>query len=149
MGDGDATRSAIGGNHLIHAARRNIDVTAIVLNNSIYGMTEGRTLGQRRSTPRSTTTPRGSIDPAFDLVELAKGAGASFVGRSTAFHTKELEQMLAKAIKPPGLFVRGAMSGCPPTMVGGTSRIRRGPHAHVSRSAPSRSVPKRKKPTRH
>lgn len=111
MGDGDA--SAIGGNHLIHAARRNIDVTALVLNNSIYGMTGGQNSPTTPLDARSSTTPRGNIDPAFDLVELAKGAGASFVARSTAFHTKELEQMLEKAISHRGFSFVEAMSGCP------------------------------------
>ncbi|HSW64314.1 MAG TPA: 2-oxoacid:ferredoxin oxidoreductase subunit beta [Dissulfurispiraceae bacterium] len=111
MGDGDA--SAIGGNHLIHAARRNIDMTAIVLNNSIYGMTGGQNSPTTPLDALSATTPRGNIDPAFDLVELAKGAGASFVARSTAYHFAELKQMLVRAISHRGFSFVEAMSGCP------------------------------------
>jgi len=111
MGDGDA--SAIGGNHLIHAARRNIDVTALVLNNSIYGMTGGQNSPTTPFSAVTTTTPYGSIDPAFDLTELAKGAGASFVARSTAFHTRELEEILVTAISHHGFSFVEALTGCP------------------------------------
>lgn len=111
MGDGDA--SAIGGNHLIHAARRNIDMTAIVLNNSIYGMTGGQNSPTTPLEARSTTTPQGNIDPAFDLVELVKGAGASFVARSTAYHATELKQMFMKGIGHRGFSFIEAVSGCP------------------------------------
>ena len=77
MGDGDAL--AIGGNHFIHAARRNIDVTAIIMNNSIYGMTGGQYSPLTGCGEAATTAPYGTVDPPFDPVELAIASGASFV----------------------------------------------------------------------
>ena len=111
MGDGDAL--AIGGNHFIHAARRNIDLTAIVMNNSIYGMTGGQGSPMTPLDMRSTTTPWGNAAPAFDLVELAKGAGASFVARSTTYHAKELIRLVARAVRHKGFSVVEVMSQCP------------------------------------
>lgn len=136
MGDGDA--SAIGGNHLIHAARRNIDVTALVMNNSIYGMTGGQNSPTTPLEALSTTTPRGSIDPAFDLVELAKGAGASFVARSTAYHAAELKQMLVKAISHRGFSFVEALSGCP-TYYGRRNKL--GSGVDLMRMFKERTVP--------
>ena len=84
MGDGDAL--AIGGNHFIHAARRNIGITAIVVNNSIYGMTGGQ---YSPTTPRgdlTATSLYGNIEPPFPITDLAIAAGATYVARSTAFH---------------------------------------------------------------
>jgi 2-oxoglutarate ferredoxin oxidoreductase subunit beta len=84
MGDGDAL--AIGGNHFIHAARRNIDITAIVMNNRIYGMTGGQFSPLSGPGIRATTAPFTNIDYSFDVVELAKAAGATFVARTTSYH---------------------------------------------------------------
>jgi 2-oxoglutarate ferredoxin oxidoreductase subunit beta len=111
MGDGDAL--AIGGNHFIHAARRNIDLTAIIMNNSIYGMTGGQYSPMTPFGMRATTSTCGTIDHAFDLVELAKGAGASFVARTTTFHPKEMIKMFSKAIKHKGFSVVEVLSQCP------------------------------------
>jgi len=111
MGDGDAL--AIGGNHLIHAARRNIDLTAIIMNNSIYGMTGGQYSPMTPLGKRATTAPSGTIEHAFDLVELARGAGASFVARTTTYHVKEMIKIIAKAIKHKGFAVVEGMSQCP------------------------------------
>jgi 2-oxoglutarate/2-oxoacid ferredoxin oxidoreductase subunit beta len=111
MGDGDAL--AIGGNHFIHAARRNIDITAIVMNNRIYGMTGGQFSPLSGSGVKATTAPYTTIDSCFDVVELAKAAGASFVARSTAFHVKECTEMLTKAITHKGFSVVEIMSQCP------------------------------------
>ena len=110
MGDGDAL--SIGGNHLIHAARRNIGVTALVLNNNIYGMTGGQS---SPATPEGSTTmtnPYGQLDKSFDTVELAKGAGANFVARSTAFHVKKLEKIMTQAIGRPGFSLVEAITPC-------------------------------------
>ncbi len=82
MGDGDCV--AIGGNHLIHAARRNIDLTAIVFNNSIYGMTGGQMSPTTFEGDRSTTSVYGNIEQAFDICELARAAGATYVARGTS-----------------------------------------------------------------
>ncbi|MDR0339069.1 MAG: 2-oxoacid:ferredoxin oxidoreductase subunit beta [Desulfovibrio sp.] len=111
MGDGDAT--AIGGNHFIHACRRNIDLTAIIFNNRIYGMTGGQYSPLSGEGILATTAPYRSIDPAFDIVELALGAGATFVARSTAFHVKELGGILKKAIQHKGISVVEVLVQCP------------------------------------
>ena len=84
MGDGDAL--AIGGNHFIHAARRNIDMTAIVMNNRIYGMTGGQFSPLSGSDISATTAPYRTIDRSFDVVDLARAAGATFVARTTSYH---------------------------------------------------------------
>ena len=84
MGDGDAL--AIGGNHFIHAARRNIDLAAIVVNNNIYGMTGGQSSPTTPLDSRSTTAPYGHIEQPFPICELSMAAGASFVARSTVYH---------------------------------------------------------------
>jgi 2-oxoglutarate ferredoxin oxidoreductase subunit beta len=111
MGDGDAL--AIGGNHLIHAARRNIDLTAIIMNNSIYGMTGGQYSPMTPLGNRATTAPSGTIEHPFDLVQLARGAGASFVARTTTYHVKEMIKIIARAIKHKGFAVVEVMSQCP------------------------------------
>lgn len=111
MGDGDAL--AIGGNHFIHAARRNIDITAIVMNNRIYGMTGGQFSPLSGSGKRATTAPYLTIDSEFDVVELATAAGATFVARSTAYHARESTEILKKAILHKGFSVVEILSQCP------------------------------------
>ena len=111
MGDGDAL--AIGGNHFLHAARRNIDMTAIIMNNRIYGMTGGQFSPLTGYGCFGTTAPFGNVDHDFDLVELSKAAGATFVARSTAYHVKELSSFIEKAITHKGFSVIEVMSQCP------------------------------------
>jgi 2-oxoglutarate ferredoxin oxidoreductase subunit beta len=111
MGDGDA--AAIGGNHFIHACRRNLDLTAIIYNNGTYGMTGGQQAPTTPSGMRSTTTPLGSIEPPFDIAELARGAGASYVARTTTFDFEELPIYLAEAIAHPGFAVVEVLTQCP------------------------------------
>jgi len=111
MGDGDAL--AIGGNHFIHAARRNIDITAIVMNNRIYGMTGGQFSPLSGPGKRATTAPFLTIDSEFDVVKLAAAAGASFVARSTAYHARESTEILKKAILHKGFSVVEILSQCP------------------------------------
>ena len=111
MGDGDSM--AIGGNHLIHAARRNIDITAIVFNKSIYGMTGGQAAPTSPLESRSTTSPMGSIEPAFDTVELALAAGATYVARTTTFDFQEMPQLIAGAIRHHGFSLVEVLSQCP------------------------------------
>ncbi|MBN2569022.1 MAG: 2-oxoacid:ferredoxin oxidoreductase subunit beta [Deltaproteobacteria bacterium] len=120
MGDGDA--SAIGGNHLIHAARRNIDVTAIIMNNNIYGMTGGQYSPLTGYEQFATTAPFGNIDPSFDLVRLATGAGASFVARTTTYHVNPMVKILEKAITHKGFSVVEVLSQCP-TQFGRRNKI--------------------------
>lgn len=110
-GDGDA--SAIGGNHLIHAARRNIDITTIVFNNNIYGMTGGQYSPTTPTKERGTTAPYGNIDKNFDLCDLAKGAGATYTGRATTFHANILVSLIKKAINNKGFSFVEALSQCP------------------------------------
>ena len=111
MGDGDAV--AIGGNHFIHAARRNIDMTAIIMNNKIYGMTGGQYSPLSGYGRMATTAPYGNIDQAFDIVELAKSAGASFVARTTTYHTNSMVKIFEKAIRHKGFSVVEIFSQCP------------------------------------
>lgn len=110
MGDGDAV--AIGGNHFIHAARRNIDVTSIILNNSIYGMTGGQSSPTTPYGMRSSTTTYSSIEQAFKISELAVTAGAVFVGRGTVYHAKLLDSLIEKAILKPGFSMVEVIAHC-------------------------------------
>ena len=111
MGDGDAV--AIGGNHFIHAARRNIDMTAIIMNNSIYGMTGGQFSPLSGRGDKATTAPLGKIYDSFDVVDLAKGAGASFVARTTAYHVTSMQKILERAIVHKGFSVVEILTQCP------------------------------------
>jgi 2-oxoglutarate ferredoxin oxidoreductase subunit beta len=114
MGDGDAL--AIGGNHFIHAARRNIGLTAIVVNNSTYGMTGGQHSPTTPEGVKTTTTPYGHIEQQFPIAELAATAGASFVARSTVYHVRELERYIAQAVAKDGFSVVEAISTCHTTL---------------------------------
>ena len=111
MGDGDAL--AIGGNHFIHAARRNIDLTAIVMNNRIYGMTGGQYSPLSGYGIMATTAPYSNIDHDFDTVELAAAAGATFVARSTTYHVQQLTKLFREAILHEGFSVVEVLSQCP------------------------------------
>ncbi len=111
MGDGDAL--AIGGNHFIHAARRNIDITAIIMNNRIYGMTGGQFSPLTGCDKKATTAPYFTIDNEFDVVKLAMAAGASFVARSTTFHAGESIDFIKQGISHKGFSVVEILSQCP------------------------------------
>jgi 2-oxoglutarate ferredoxin oxidoreductase subunit beta len=110
MGDGDAL--AIGGNHFIHAARRNIGITAIIVNNAIYGMTGGQYSPTTPIGGRATTAPYGNIEPPFPICDLAVAAGASYVARSTVYHALELDKFISEAIAKDGFSVIEAVSYC-------------------------------------
>ncbi|MBN1483108.1 MAG: 2-oxoacid:ferredoxin oxidoreductase subunit beta [Chloroflexia bacterium] len=110
MGDGDAL--AIGGNHFIHACRRNIDLTAIIVNNQIYGMTGGQYSPTTPQGARATTAPYGNLDQPFNITDLAIHAGASFVGRTSAYHTTELPKLVAEAIGHQGFSVIEVVAHC-------------------------------------
>ncbi len=114
-GDGDIV--AIGGNHFIHAARRNIGITVICVNNFIYGMTGGQ---MAPTTPhgeyRTQSTPYGNVERTFNLVELAASAGATYVARWTALHQMRMEDSFVKAIKHTrenGMAFIEIVSACP------------------------------------
>jgi 2-oxoglutarate ferredoxin oxidoreductase subunit beta len=110
-GDGDCT--AIGGNHFIHAARRNIGITTIVMNNQIYGMTSGQYSPMTPKGMLGTTAPYGNVERSFDLCNLAKAAGATFVARGTAFHVPLLIDLIEKALRNDGFSVVEAITQCP------------------------------------
>ncbi len=110
-GDGDS--SAIGGNHLIHACRRNIDITTIVFNNNIYGMTGGQYSPTTPTGEKGTTAPYGNIDPNFDLCSLAKAAGASYVARGTAYGAVQLQKLIENGLKNKGFSFIEAITACP------------------------------------
>lgn len=110
-GDGDAV--AIGGNHFIHACRRNIDITLIVFNNYIYGMTGGQFSPTTPTFAIATTSPYGNLEPGFDIVKLAMGSGATFVARTTSYHVMEMEKLFVQAIEHKGFSVVEVLVGCP------------------------------------
>jgi 2-oxoglutarate ferredoxin oxidoreductase subunit beta len=120
MGDGDAL--SIGGNHFIHAARRNIDITAIVMNNRIYGMTGGQYSPLSGYGTSATTAPYSNIDQAFDVVKLAENAGATFVARTTVYHVQQLADIIRQAIEHKGFSVVEALTQCP-TYFGRKNRL--------------------------
>lgn len=111
MGDGDAL--AIGGNHFIHAARRNIDITAVVMNNRIYGMTGGQYSPLSGYGTVASTAPYLNIDQSFDVVALASAAGATFVARTTTYHVYEMTEIIQEAILHKGFSVVEIISPCP------------------------------------
>jgi 2-oxoglutarate/2-oxoacid ferredoxin oxidoreductase subunit beta len=110
MGDGDAL--AIGGNHFIHSARRNIDLTAIVVNNSIYGMTGGQYSPTTPMNHRASTAPYGNVEQPMPICDLAIAAGASFVARSTVYHALEMDRFMEQAIRKQGFSLLEAVSYC-------------------------------------
>jgi 2-oxoglutarate ferredoxin oxidoreductase subunit beta len=111
MGDGDAV--AIGGNHLIHAARRNVEITTIIINNQIYGMTGGQTSPTTPLKMSTSSSPYGNVESAFDICQLVEAAGAAFVARSTVYHTRLLEKLIKQALHKTGFSVVEVISHCP------------------------------------
>jgi 2-oxoglutarate/2-oxoacid ferredoxin oxidoreductase subunit beta len=109
-GDGDAL--AIGGNHTIHACRRNIDITFIVINNFIYGLTNSQTSPTTPQGMWTVTQKAGNIDPTFDGCELAIASGASFVGRETVNSPKKMEKLIIQAIEHKGFSFVELNSNC-------------------------------------
>ncbi len=109
-GDGDAL--AIGGNHTIHGARRNIDITFILINNFIYGLTNSQT---SPTTPQgfwTVTQKVGNIDPTFDACALAIASGASFVARETVNSPKKIEKVIIEGMKHKGFSFIEINSNC-------------------------------------
>jgi len=137
MGDGDAL--AIGGNHFIHAARRNLGITALVVNNAIYGMTGGQYSPTTPLGARATTAPYGNVEPPFPICDLAIAAGASYVARSTVYHALELDKFLAEAIAKDGFSVVEAVSYCHTTF-GRLNKL--GTAADMMRSLKDNSIAK-------
>jgi 2-oxoglutarate ferredoxin oxidoreductase subunit beta len=110
-GDGDAT--AIGGNHFIHAARRNIDITVILLNNDTYGMTGGQISPTTPYGGRGSTAKAGNPEHPFDIPKLAIAAGATFVARSTAYHVPAMDRLIQQALENKGFSLVEVFSQCP------------------------------------
>ncbi|HEY1207592.1 MAG: thiamine pyrophosphate-dependent enzyme [Bryobacteraceae bacterium] len=110
-GDGDLT--AIGGNHLIHAARRNMDIKVICVNNLIYAMTGGQTAPTTPATAITTTAPYGCYEPAFDLPSLVAAAGASYVARWTTFHVRQVTKAMSEMFQRRGFCFLEVISPCP------------------------------------
>jgi 2-oxoglutarate/2-oxoacid ferredoxin oxidoreductase subunit beta len=109
-GDGDLF--AIGGNHLIHAARRNVDINVICVNNFIYGMTGGQNAPTTPLGAYSSTAPFGNYEPPFNLVGLATAAGASYVARWTTMHTRRLSDSISTALNKKGFCFIEIISPC-------------------------------------
>lgn len=110
-GDGDLT--AIGGNHFIHACRRNIGLTVLVFNNRIYGMTCGQSSPTTPVGDCTTTAPYGNLERSFDIIDLAKVAGAGFAARGDCYHTELTISLIARGIKHRGFSVIDCASTCP------------------------------------
>ena len=110
-GDGDLT--AIGGNHLIHAARRNIDLTVILINNGIYGMTGGQTAPTTPRGLKTITSPYGTLEHTFDISAMVAAAGASYVARWTTYHPRKMTRSIKKGIQKKGFAFIESVSQCP------------------------------------
>lgn len=136
MGDGDAT--AIGGNHLIHAARRNLDVMAVIVNNQTYGMTGGQFSPTTPLGAKATTASFGNIEHAFDISELCATAGSAFVARGTVFHVNRLDDLFQQAIAKHGFSVVEVLSPCP-TNFGRQNRL--GSQIEMMQDYKRRAVP--------
>ncbi len=110
-GDGDA--AAIGGNHLVHAARRNLDVVMIVVNNLTYAMTGGQVAPTTLLKLSTTTTPYGNVEPPFDICKLVMGAGATFVCRTTTNKPRQAINLIKKGMLHKGFSLIEIISQCP------------------------------------
>lgn len=110
-GDGDLF--AIGGNHFIHAARRNIEMTVICSNNFNYGMTGGQSGPTTPIDGVTTTTPYGNIEHPFNLVHLAAASGSVYVARWTSIHVRRLRESIKKALMKKGFAFVEVISPCP------------------------------------
>lgn len=110
-GDGDTL--AIGGNHFIHAARRDIDITVVLFNNQIYGMTGGQVSPTTPAGAKASTAPTGYTERAFDPCKLAEASGASYVARATSYHTQLLTRVTRNALLHKGFSLIEIVAQCP------------------------------------
>jgi 2-oxoglutarate ferredoxin oxidoreductase subunit beta len=110
-GDGDLT--AIGGNHFIHAARRNVDMTVILINNFIYGMTGGQVAPTTPLTATATTAPYGNFEQPFNLPYLAESCGAVYVARWTSYHVRHVTKAIKEALAKKGFSFVEILAPCP------------------------------------
>ena len=112
-GDGDL--GVIGGNHLIHAARRNVDMNVIMVNNFNYGMTGGQHGGTTPLGAKTHTSPYGNVETPFNVPYLVAAAGASFVARWTAMHVRQITAAFSRMMEVKGFAFMEVLSPCPPT----------------------------------
>jgi 2-oxoglutarate ferredoxin oxidoreductase subunit beta len=110
---GDGALAGIGGNHLIHAARRNLDLTVFLVNNFIYGMTGGQVSPTTPLGTRTTTTPYENLEHAFKIADVVAAAGASYVARWTSYHVFQLMESMQTAISKNGFSFIEIISQCP------------------------------------
>src|SRR4051812_7240412 len=110
-GDGDLF--AIGGNHFIHAARRNVDIKVICVNNLVYAMTGGQSAPTTPGNSLTSTSPYGTFEPSFNLPQLAEAAGAVYVARWTTFHVRQLAKAMEEMLKKKGFCFIEILSPCP------------------------------------
>ncbi len=110
-GDGDL--SAIGGNHLLHAARRNMDLMVVCVNNFTYGMTGGQVAPTTPTGPTQTTMPYGNFESSFNLPALASACGAVYVARWTVYHVRQLAKAMKEGLQKKGFVFIEALSPCP------------------------------------
>ncbi|MEW5994998.1 MAG: thiamine pyrophosphate-dependent enzyme, partial [Candidatus Zixiibacteriota bacterium] len=110
-GDGDV--AGIGGNHLIHAARRNIDLSVFMVNNMIYGMTGGQVAPTTPEGVKTSTTPHRNVEPPFKVADLVAAAGAGYVARWTTYHVFQLMKAMQQAITKKGFSFIEIVSQCP------------------------------------
>jgi 2-oxoglutarate/2-oxoacid ferredoxin oxidoreductase subunit beta len=110
-GDGDLT--AIGGNHLMHAARRNMDLMVVCVNNFTYGMTGGQVAPTTPIGAKQTTMPFGNYEEPFNLPFLAEACGAVYVARWTVYHVRQLAKAMLEGLKKKGFVFIEAISPCP------------------------------------
>lgn len=111
MGDGDGT--TIGGNHLIHCARRNVNLTAIIANNYNYGQTGGQYSGTTPKGSITSTSPYGHVEQNFDICKLAIAAGAPYVARATTYNPLQIRKLIREGINHKGFSLIEVMVSCP------------------------------------
>jgi 2-oxoglutarate ferredoxin oxidoreductase subunit beta len=109
-GDGDGF--AIGGGHFPHAARRNVDITYVIMNNQIYGLTKGQVSPTSMHDQKSPTSPGGNMEQPLNTMATAIAADASFVARGASFRTKELTELIVQGMQNPGFSFVDAYSPC-------------------------------------
>ncbi len=131
-GDGDGL--SIGGNHLIHAARRNVDLTCVLFNNAVYGMTGGQVAPTTQPGWVASTAPYGQPEPAFDGCALVQAAGATFVARGMAYDPLGLEGLLREALQHSGFSYVEVLTDCP-VYFGRYNRLGEGPELLWSQKA--------------
>jgi 2-oxoglutarate ferredoxin oxidoreductase subunit beta len=144
-GDGDL--ASIGGNHFIHAARRNVDIKVICVNNLVYSMTGGQASATTPSSAITTTSPYGCYEPSFNLPNLAESAGAAYVARWTTFHVRQLARSMGEALTRRGFCFIEIISPCP-TLYQRRNKMGDGldamkfykEHSKVRNGAPTREV---------